>query len=74
MTDQLRWVTIEGHDLYMHLWMPETPRKGDILWLDSLSRGVRRGRAQVSKVEWSMDQTTGTIHPCLTVRHIRDRG
>lgn len=60
---------IKGKDLYHEMWMPVVPRKGDYLWLSSLTRGVSQvPEALVSKVEWSMDQRTGVINAWVTVR------
>jgi len=51
-------VRITGHDIFEHLRMPEVPRKGDILWLSSLTRGSSEVvEVIVSKVEWARDQT-----------------
>jgi hypothetical protein len=53
------------------MWFPETPRKGDYLWLSSLTRGaIPIAEVIVSKVEWAMDQTNGNVHARLTVRRV----
>lgn len=62
-------LNIKGHDIYEQVRLPFVPRKGDILWLGSLTRGrVKVPEVIVSKVEWAMDQTTGEVHVWLTVR------
>lgn len=69
--DSWVYVHINGHDLYVApLWMPQVPRKGDVLWLGSLTRGATEGDVQVSRVEWAMDQMTGTITAWLKVRRL----
>jgi hypothetical protein len=69
-------VVIKGHDIYESMRMPAVPRKGDILWLQSLSLG-RSDVVEVivSKVEWARDHTAWVndrenegIHAWLTVR------
>ena len=73
MAEQI-WVRIQGHDIYETLWMPETPRKGDVLWLSSLTRGACPVKeALVSKVEWSMDQLSGNIGVWVTVRRMPEK-
>lgn len=66
-------VIISGKDLHYDLMMPEAPRKGDFLWISSLTRGAysKIYEAQVSKVEWVMDQTSGVISAWLTVRRTK---
>jgi hypothetical protein len=50
-------VRIQGRDIYHVMRMPEVPRKGDLLWLESLTLGAVPVReVVVSKVEWSRDQ------------------
>ena len=52
------YVRIQGHDIFETLRMPEVPRKGDLLWLESLTRGgCKVTEVIVSKVEWSRDQS-----------------
>jgi hypothetical protein len=77
VTDHNRmiWVSITGDGIYQTLYMPEVPRKGDILWLHSLTLGVApEVEVVVSKVEWARDQTQAFtspldgIYPRLTVR------
>lgn len=52
------YVRVQGHDIYETLRMPEVPRKGDLLWLESLTQGrCKVVEVVVSKVEWSRDQT-----------------
>jgi hypothetical protein len=64
-------VVIKGHDIYENLWMPVVPRKGDVLWLSSLTRGAVKGlEGTVSRVEWAMEQMTGNIYAIVTVRLI----
>jgi hypothetical protein len=78
MTDYSRlfWVSVEGNGIYETLYMPVVPRKGDYLWLSSLTLGVRKEpEVIVSKVEWARDQTqafgeTLGIHARLTVRRV----
>ena len=63
------WCNITGHDIYYQMYLPAVPRKGDILWLGSLSEGrVPINEVIVSKVEWAMDQTSRHVHVWLTVR------
>lgn len=67
-------VLIRGDDIYHELWMPEAPRKGDTLWLSSLTRGrYKDPEVLVSKVEWSMDQKSGGISVWLHVRRINKK-
>lgn len=62
-------VYVRGDGIYFWLNMPEAPRKGDILWLSSLTRGACDVQeAVVSRVSWSMDQTSGIIGAWVTVR------
>jgi hypothetical protein len=63
-------VCIQGRDIYETLTMPVAPRKGDFLWLGSLTRGRVMAEVLVSKVEWSMEQATGMFVAWLTVRRI----
>ena len=68
------YVRISGNGIYETLMMPEVPRKGDILWLSSLTRGASPVlEVLVSKVEWSMDQASGIIGVWLTVRRMPNR-
>lgn len=63
------YVRIQGVDIYHTALMPEVPRKGDILWMSSLTRGaIPINEVQVSRVEWSMDQQSGIIGAWLIVR------
>jgi hypothetical protein len=63
------YVIIKGNDVYETLRMPQVPSKGDILWLSSLTRGRSKYlEAQVSRIEWAMDQRSGTVTAWLTVR------
>jgi hypothetical protein len=63
------YVHITGHDIYETVFMPAVPRKGDILWLSSLTRGANPiPEVIVSKVEWSMEQQSGIVTVWLTVR------
>jgi hypothetical protein len=76
MTDYSRMfnVSIVGSGIYETLYMPVVPRKGDILWLSSLTMGRSKVReVLVSKVEWARDQTNAFgeldgIHARITVR------
>jgi hypothetical protein len=69
-------VSILGDGIYETMRLPEVPRKGDILWLASLTMGRSNvPEVVVSKVEWARDQTawaydkeTEGIHVWLTVR------
>ena len=63
------WVSIRGDGIYETLPMAAIPRKGDILWLDSLTRN-KIPEVLVSKVEWCKDQVSGRLHVWLTVRRI----
>lgn len=66
---------IVGHKIYDELWMPMAPRKGDRLWLSSLTRGrVNVRDAIVSNVEWSMDQTSGNVNAWVHVRRAQPIG
>jgi hypothetical protein len=70
-------VLIRGRDIYEELIMPEVPRKGDILWLESLTRGRCKVReVLVSKVEWARTQNAWVnddgIHVWLTVRRTKE--
>ena len=66
-------VIITGKDIYDDLWMPEAPRKGDLLWLGSLTRGrFPINEVLVSTVEWSMDQTSGMISAWVKVRRTKN--
>lgn len=57
MSDNLVEVIIDGRDIYEQIRMPVVPRKGDILWLSSLTYGHSDVReVVVSRVEWSRDQ------------------
>ena len=65
----MTYVHIKGNGIYVTMDMPEVPRKGDILWLSSLTRGACSVlEAQVDRVEWSMNQMTGHIEVWLHVR------
>jgi hypothetical protein len=74
MTESMVYVFISGGGIYETLPMPTVPRKGDILWLSSLTLGACPVlEVVVSKVEWSRDQTAAYgenngIHARLTVR------
>ena len=76
MTDLIS-VSVSGRDIYEWLAMPVVPRKGDILWLSSLTRGHSDVvEVVVSKVEWARDQTVwgpphDGIHARLTVRRTK---
>lgn len=66
---------ITGNDIYETVRFPEVPRKGDILWLESLTLGRSKVKEViVSKVEWARDQTNWVhgdnegVHVWLTVR------
>ena len=64
-------MSVQGDDIYEHISLPAVPRKGDTLWLSSLTRGSSKlSQVLVSKVEWAMDQTYGQTHVWLTVRRI----
>jgi hypothetical protein len=65
---------IRGDDIYDSIWMPVVPRKGDILWLSSLTRGrYPDPEVLVSKVEWSMDQQSGNISAWIVVRRVNKK-
>jgi hypothetical protein len=72
-------VSVSGRDIYEQLQMPVVPRKGDILWLSSLTRGHSDVvEVVVSKVEWARDNTAWAartphegIHARLTVRRTK---
>jgi len=63
-------VRVQGSGIYETLAMPVVPRKGDILWLGSLTRGRKDLPAEVlvSKIEWAMEQVSGQIEAWVTVR------
>lgn len=73
---------IRGHDIYETVRFPEVPRKGDILWLSSLTKGHSDvAEVMVSKVEWARDQIAWAhdkenegIHVWLTVRRTNGKG
>lgn len=67
-------VHVTGHEIYETLTMPEAlvPKKGDYLWLGSLTRGVIKDDVKVSRVEWGMDQRTGRFNVWLKVRRTKD--
>jgi len=75
-------VHIVGHDIYEQVQMPIVPRKGEILWLRSLTLGASKIiEVQVSKVEWSRDQKAwitdeqnNGISAWLTVRRTNGKG
>lgn len=74
MTNDGIFVRITGNHIYTTLWMPAVPRKGDILWLKSLTRGaIPIEDVLVSKVEWAMDQASGNIGVWVTVRRVESR-
>ena len=74
-------VRIQGRDIYWVGRLPEVPRKGDIIWLKSLTLGVVDvNEVVVSKVEWARSQQswatdteTEGIHVWLTVRRVLDK-
>lgn len=75
-------VAIRGRDIYEEVRFPEVPRKGDILWLSSLTMGRSDVvEVMVSKVEWARDQVAWVhdkenegIHVWLTVRRTNGKG
>lgn len=75
-------VNIQGHEIFETIRMPEIPRKGDLLWLNSLTSGrCPVTEVIVSRVEWARDQTARIhdtenegIHVWLTVRRTNGRG
>ena len=70
MSDRI-WMSIKGDGIYETITLPQVPRKGDVLWLSSLTRGANKiPEVLVSKVEWATDQTSGETHVWLTVRRI----
>ena len=67
----LIYMSVQGDDIYEHIALPQVPRKGDVLWLGSLTRGASKiPEVLVSKVEWAMEQSSGQLHVWLTVRRI----
>lgn len=49
-------VHIEGSGIYETIRMPAAPRKGDVLWLGSLTLGASQvEEAVVSEVAWAKD-------------------
>lgn len=67
------YVHIRGKNIYHTMHMSFIPRKGDILWLGSLTRGaISVPQVIVSKVEWAMEQQSGTPSVWLTVRRINN--
>lgn len=54
-------------------YLPELPRKGDILWLRSLCKYDDSLPAEVvvSKVEWALIQQSDTIQYWVTVRRTK---
>lgn len=77
MTEPMFHVIVTGHEIYETLMMPAVPRKGDILWLQSLTRGHSDvPEVIVSKVEWARQQNTyggphDGIHVWLKVRRTK---
>ena len=68
------YVRIQGHNIYHTMFMPIVPRKGDILWLSSLTRGAYDiSEVIVSRVEWSMEQQSGLIGAWVKVRRMPAR-
>lgn len=62
-------VLVTGRDIHEWIDMPECPRRGDFLWLSSLTRGACDvPEAQIIKVEWAMEQMSGMVHPWVKVR------
>lgn len=80
MTDYSRMfsVYITGSGISETLYMPVVPRKGDTLWLSSLTMGRSKVReVLVSRVEWVRDQTNAFggldgIYARITVRRTRE--
>ena len=67
----LIYMTVQGDEIFEHISLPHVPRKGDVLWLSSLTRGSSKiPEVLVSKVEWAMEQTSGQLHLWITVRRI----
>lgn len=67
-------VIITGDDIHDNLYMPFVPRKGEILWLSSLTRGkYKEPEVLVSKVVWSMDQISGSINAWVHVRRVNKK-
>lgn len=63
---------IKGNGIYDEIWMPAAPRKGDRLWLSSLTRGRSDVLdVLVSQVEWAMDQRSGNISVWVHVRRAK---
>jgi hypothetical protein len=68
------FISVQGDGIYETMSMPVIPRKGDILWLNSLTRGGSpEVEVMVSKVEWAREQQSGAIHVWLTVRRMPRR-
>jgi hypothetical protein len=78
MTDLID-VTIRGRDIFEKVRMPVVPRKGDHIWLSSLTMGrADVSDVVVSRVEWARDQTAWArntphegIHAWVTVRRTK---
>ena len=67
----LIYMSVQGDEIYEHISLPQIPRKGDVLWLGSLTRGESKiPEVLVSKVEWAMEQSSGQLHLWITVRRI----
>lgn len=72
MPDFVCW--IQGKGIYETLHLPAIPRKGDILWLGSLTRGACPIKeVLVSKVEWAMDQRSSVHTFWITVRRMPEK-
>ena len=71
--DRRFYVTIYGSGIRVTGWLPELPRKGDILHLRSLCKydDTLPNDVIVSKVEWALEQAANFFHYSITVRRTK---
>ena len=66
-------VMVNGRDIHEWMRFPTVPRRGDILLMGSLTRGVVKADVMVVKVEWVMEQSSSVVYPWVTVRRLPKR-